>query len=200
MPQISMPDEIVEAINEIIKYNWNDERKHFEEHHNVEMVGDDKFVDVDSGAEVDISDSDHIFKQIKLVNDFFENLEEKKPEKSPKHRILDWIHSWGHGGGCASLEYWIGDILEEVSDDASFDDIKDKLQENSPGYVCCDYTIKGLDSSYEQFIDEMVNDAQKKQEEHILENLVCKKCGKIMRHIDILNNKCPYCETKLEEK
>ena len=69
-----VPREILESMGKIVEYCWNDERKHFEENFGVEMIEDDKFVDVGSGNEFDISTTDHIFKHIKIVNDYLESL------------------------------------------------------------------------------------------------------------------------------
>lgn len=68
---VEVPREILLSVGKIVEYCWNNERKHFEEHFNVEMING-KFVDVESGAEFDISTTDHIFKHVKMVNDYLE--------------------------------------------------------------------------------------------------------------------------------
>lgn len=47
---VKVPREILESMGKIVEYCWN-ERKHFEEHFNVEMIEDNKFVNSESGEE-----------------------------------------------------------------------------------------------------------------------------------------------------
>lgn len=77
---VKVPREILESMGKIVDYCWNNERKHFEEHFNVEMIEDDKFVNSESGEEFDISKTDHIFKHIKIVNDYLTETEGETEE------------------------------------------------------------------------------------------------------------------------
>ena len=70
--EVSMSQEILDAIEDVVEYNWKVELKDFSAVNNCEMTEDDEcnFVDSDTGAPIDISDSKHIFRKILIANNF----------------------------------------------------------------------------------------------------------------------------------
>lgn len=89
---------------------------------------------------------------------------------SPKDAVAQWIHYWGNGGGCYSLESHINDsVLEGVLDDASFEDIEKRLLDFAPEFPCADACAGDTDSSYAALVKVAIKGAKEdieKRSEH----------------------------------
>jgi len=70
---MDIPDNVVKAMQKIVDYNWKDERRHFAECYGIEYDGKD-FIDVEDGEKAVLdSRHEHIFRDLVIVNDFFED-------------------------------------------------------------------------------------------------------------------------------
>jgi len=76
MTLMEVSDKVIESIRELVDYNWPNESENFKEVYGIEyQAEEEKFVDIDSGEEVDIETlakdgKHHILVHLKRASDF----------------------------------------------------------------------------------------------------------------------------------